>query len=154
MRHLMMILRRIAAFLYDSLLLIAMYFVVTFALVMLNDGERIDHALFYPALWIIAGLFFVFFWERGGQTLGMRAWHLVIEDMSATASNDLDSSSDRSSRRVAPTIAQLLMRYLAGSLLFGITYIWMWVDRNGLAAHDRLSGTRISIDSSDLKSKS
>lgn len=73
--------RRLAASIYDGLLLIALW-MVTLLLVCLPlngvlglpPGNAINRGL----LLIVALGFFVWFWTRGGQTLGMRAWRLQV----------------------------------------------------------------------------
>lgn len=141
MQPLSVVLRRSLAFLYDSLLLIAVFFVVTALLLVFTNGEHIQHPLFYVLLWLIAGVFFTAFWNRGGRTLGMTAWHLRLV-------NDGDDGT-----RVPPSRAQLWKRFAAGSVLFGIGLLWAFVDARGRSASDRLSQTVIIKDSGYLKKK-
>jgi uncharacterized RDD family membrane protein YckC len=79
--------RRLAALFYDLLLVIALAFVATFAMLPLTHGEAIlastqgalAHA--YHAVWLLA--VFAYFgscWTRSGQTLGMRAWRIALRD--------------------------------------------------------------------------
>ncbi len=75
--------RRVAALLYDSLLLAALLMVFTSGAVFLNHRARSRAGTagawvyLYRAglLGMIAG-YYVLNWTRSGQTLGMRAWHL------------------------------------------------------------------------------
>jgi len=67
------LIRRLAAFLYDSLLLIAL-----FMLLRLNNGEAIEHLAYKFALLPIAWFFFAWFWSKSGQTLGMQAWRIKM----------------------------------------------------------------------------
>ena len=127
MQSLSMLLRRAAAFVYDSLLMVAVFFVVAGVAVYLNDFETVGGAGFYALLWLVAGAFLVVFW-RNGRTLGMQAWKLRI----------VGAADDAPARTGA-----LVLRYVLGSALFALTWLWMLVDRDGLALHDRLSGTRI-----------
>ncbi len=159
-----MLLRRIAAFTYDSLLILAAFFLVGFAAVALNDGQSVQGAGFYALLWLVAGLFLVIFWANG-RTLGMQAWQLRITALDTpldtppdaapnaapnAAPDSGDGSASGSSRGVAstaspdaPKLSALVVRYVLGTLLFGITLAWMPFDRDRLALHDRLSRTRI-----------
>lgn len=125
-----MIFRRCAAFLYDLLLLIALFFVLTAIAIGLNDGEAVKHPFYYLLLYIIGFLFFKWFWQHGGQTLGMQAWRIRLE-------NEINGPVSS---------VQCLQRYLAGTLLFGITYAFMVVDSHGRTLHDRLSNTIIKND--------
>jgi uncharacterized RDD family membrane protein YckC len=79
--------RRLAALFYDLLLVIALAFVATFAMLPLTGGEAIlastqgalAHA--YHAIWLLAVFaYFGWCWTRSGQTLGMRAWRIALRD--------------------------------------------------------------------------
>jgi|GEM_PF-917124 uncharacterized RDD family membrane protein YckC len=161
MHTLFLLLRRSASFLYDCLLLIAVFFIFTTVLVLANDGEDVAHPLFYVGLWGIAGCFFTGFWKHGGQTLGMRAWNLrlihidstsdITDANSAHASDNSASATPQTARLI--TSQQVWKRYLSGSVLFGISYLWSFIDNEGLSAHDRISNTRIIKDSKHLRNK-
>lgn len=126
---LQMLLRRLAAFLYDSMLLLAVFFMVTGAAIMLNDGNAIVSPLYKLALIPVAAFFFTWFWLRGGQTLGMRAWHIKVV-------NSDDKLID---------IKQCLIRFASGLMLFGITYLAMPFNKRGNALHDTLSQSEIKL---------
>jgi uncharacterized RDD family membrane protein YckC len=90
--------RRLAALFYDLLLVIALGFIVTFAMLPLTRGEAIlsstqgivGHA--YHAL--LATLVFAYFgwsWTRSGQTLGMRAWRIRLESSGGIKLNWVES---------------------------------------------------------------
>lgn len=126
-------LRRLAAMFYDSLLLTAL-FMLAGALTVAVKGDAVtagDPAL-RALLVLVAAGFFVGFWSHGGQTLGMRAWRVrVVADDGA-----------------APTFARALLRFICAVLSwvpFGLGYLWMLVDRDKRAWHDRLSGTRLIL---------
>jgi uncharacterized RDD family membrane protein YckC len=123
-----LLLRRSAAFLYDCLLLIAIYFVVTAVAISFNDGQAIQHFAYKFLLYAIAFLFFDWFWMHGGQTLGMRAWKIKL-----STTNDTNLSHK-----------QCLIRYVLGSIFFVITLFYAFVDKRGSALHDRLSDTKIT----------
>jgi uncharacterized RDD family membrane protein YckC len=125
------LLRRLAAMLYDGLLLLALFMIATAGLLALTGGEAIPagHAAYRTVLIAIIWGFFAWFWRRGGSTLGMQAWRMRLV------------SSDGGPLRGS----QLLRRLLAATvswLLFGAGYLWLLVDREGLAWPDRFSGTR------------
>ncbi|MFK7993726.1 MAG: RDD family protein [Granulosicoccus sp.] len=119
--------RRIAAFLYDCLLLIAIYFVITAAVIPLNDGQAIQHWSYKLFLTLIAFVFFDWFWRHGGQTLGMRAWRIRVEGVD----------------KEKITFKQSLHRYLTGFIAFGFTLLFMFTNTSQYALHDRLSKTKI-----------
>ena len=127
--------RRCLAGLYDCLLLLAVWIVVTLAFLMAHGGKAIASGeALYPwyvaSLWGCAGAFFIFFWSRAGETLGMRAWGLRV-----VANNDKPPSPGCASRR--------LLAMLLGLGLGGAGILWGLVDRQGAMAHDRLAGTRV-----------
>jgi uncharacterized RDD family membrane protein YckC len=79
------LLRRLAALLYDLLLVAALAMAATFAMLPLSDGEAIlastqgaiAHAYRAVLLLLVFG-YFGASWTRSGQTLGMRAWHIEL----------------------------------------------------------------------------
>lgn len=80
------LLRRLAALLYDLLLVIALVFVVSFAMLPLTGGEAILTStqgpvghLYHGVLTLTAFTYFGWCWTRGGQTLGMKAWQIRLE---------------------------------------------------------------------------
>jgi uncharacterized RDD family membrane protein YckC len=86
--------------------------------------------LLWLVCWLLAGLYAVISWRRGGQTLGMRPWRLRVV---ATDGNP-------------PGWRALCVRYAVGTLsllLLLAGFWWAWFDRDRLAWHDRASGTRM-----------
>jgi uncharacterized RDD family membrane protein YckC len=131
------LLRRLAAIFYDTLLVAALLMFVTWLLLPLTGGRPI--AAESPHWWMLAYralllasvvAYFGFFWTRGGQTLGMRAWRIrVVRNNGATLGW----------REAGVRLAAALLSALAA----GLGYLWALVDREGLTWHDRLSRTRI-----------
>ena len=128
------LLRRLAAIFYDLILLFGMLLLAV-TLVVVPYVELIEpefpheHWLYRLYLLAVAGGFYLFFWARGGQTLGMRAWRfrLVREDGCPLSPGDA------------------LKRLLWASLTLvpaGIGLLWMLVDRDKSTLYDRLSHTR------------
>jgi len=128
--------RRLAAIFYDSWLVAALWLLGAIADTFIRAGLGVaaegSHLPLQLYLLLAPGVFFGWFWTHGGQTLGMRAWRLKLLD-----------------REGAPvTWRQALIRYAAAwlSLLaLGIGYLWVWLDHDGRAWHDRLSGTRLVL---------
>ncbi|HED19674.1 MAG TPA: RDD family protein [Gammaproteobacteria bacterium] len=124
--------RRLAALFYDSLLLLAIWFIATAILLPLTDGAAIHagNPLFSTYLLFISFFFYGWFWTHGGQTLGMRAWRLQLDNL-----------------RPGPiTWMQALLRFMVAipaGLLLGTGYLWMLVDKQKLTWHDRYSETCI-----------
>src|ERR1044072_6744286 len=75
------LLRRFAAICYDSLVLASRAMLVTSALLFFTGGAAISsgNPAFRILLVVVAVLYFSWFWMRGRQTLGMRAWRMRIE---------------------------------------------------------------------------
>lgn len=122
-----LLLRRVAAFSYDCLLLIALFFLFTTCMIFFNDGQAIEHWSYKLLLLLIGFLFFDWFWRHGGQTLGMSAWKIQL-----TSENG-----------ASITLKQTTTRYLCGCLTFGFTLLSMFANSKSQALHDRLSKTII-----------
>ncbi|MCC5862997.1 MAG: RDD family protein [Gammaproteobacteria bacterium] len=135
------LIRRLAALVYDALLVIAVLMVVgalVAAGVMLALGG--EQGALYPApLWFrllmlgaLGGawyLLFGWFWTHGGATLGMQAWHLQVQ---RSDGGPLDW-------RLAT------LRFAAAGLSLaslGVGYLWMLFDSQRRTWHDILSDTR------------
>jgi uncharacterized RDD family membrane protein YckC len=104
--------RRMAAFVYEGVLLFGVVFVAGF---LYSTLTRQDHALrgqtgLQAFVFIVLALYFVTFWSRGGQTVAMQAWHVRLVTTTGTA--------------VSP------MRALARYLLS-----WLWFAPALIAAH-------------------
>jgi uncharacterized RDD family membrane protein YckC len=127
--------RRFAALAYDALLVIGVLLVVSAPFVWRAEGPppagpgRLVFQLYLLA-WIY--LFFAWFWVHGGQTLGMRAWRLKLEQV-----NGAPLTWRHASRRF---LAALLSLACAG-----LGFLWIMHDRERCAWHDRLSGTRVRL---------
>jgi uncharacterized RDD family membrane protein YckC len=133
------VLRRLGAMFYDLLSLVAVMMVVTAVLLPLTGGEAITSERFgaweyaYQVLLVaIVIAFFGVFWTRRGQTLGMVAWRLRLE----REDGSLLGWGDVLKRLAAATVSLVLA--FAG-------YLWIWVDRDGLAWPDRWTGTRVVV---------
>lgn len=124
--------RRIAAILYDGLLLIGLWMLAAaFVVVPLDTGIDPGNGLFQLYLLVVAWLYFALSW-RGGHTLGMKAWRI---------------------RLVAPeqTIGWLatLIRFsaaIASWLVFGLGFIWSLGHPRRATWHDLASGTALVVD--------
>ena len=126
--------RRLAAMCYDSLLLTAVLFAASFALLPLTDGNAIESGNFFYKLFLVsvAYLYFTWHWVKGGQTLSMRSWHVFV----------VDEAGQR------PGLKPGSIRFAAALLswaLLGLGFIWALFDNNKQALHDRLSRTRLVV---------
>ncbi len=112
---------------YDSLLLFSVLLFATGMALLVTRGTLDYHNPFFRTyLFLICFLFYAWFWTHGGQTLGMRAWHLRVQRFDGSPI----------------TLWQALLRFLSAIpawALLGLGYLWMLVDKNRLALHDRFS---------------
>jgi len=124
--------RRLGAIIYDNLLVLAILFLVTLPFIAMRSGEPVEpgEALYRLVLFLAVYLFYVGYWTLPGHTLGMQAWRLKIETNSGEK----------------PDLKQASMRFFAAILSLlpaGLGFWWQLWDKDGLAWHDRLSGTRL-----------
>jgi len=127
------LLRRIAAILYDLLLVGALLFMATAPFIAVRGGEPVEtseNLLYRVVLFVVVYGFFVGFWSRSGRTLGMQSWGLQLE------TNDGQ----------IPSVAKASLRFFAAlvSLLpLGLGFLWQVWDSEKLTWHDRVSKTRV-----------
>lgn len=131
--------RRLLALLYDLLLLVALWLLTTALLLAATGGQLAarDRPLWelYLLRSALVGVTFLFcagFWTHGGQTLGMRAWRLKLE-----SADGRPVSWSQAARRFAAAGLALAPA--------GLGYLWVLIDREHRAWHDRLSGTRVVL---------
>lgn len=131
--------RRLGALFYDSFLLLGLLFLATALILPFNGGQAFDsgHPLYRVYLLTVAFVFFGWFWTRGGQTLGMKAWGIKL-----CAADGL-----------AVTWRQALVRFSVASATLGLGLLWALVDRRNCGWHDRMSDTRLCLtQTGDTKS--
>jgi uncharacterized RDD family membrane protein YckC len=131
------LLRRIGAMIYDGLLLTALLMLVTGLMLLATGGEAIDsrsHPLLewvYRAVLVGAVIgFFGLFWTRGGQTLGMASWRIRVQR---------EDGALLTWRDTVVRLGAALLSWLPA----GLGFLWILVDRDQRAWHDRLSRTRV-----------
>ncbi len=132
--------RRLGAMLYDVMLIVGLLFAYAACVlgivnwqVGISDELNLGESLLFRlgAAATIIG-FYTFFWLRGGQTLGMRAWRLKVAKADGSAM-DLPSC---------------MLRLATGTislLVFGLGYFWCLIDHNNLTLHDRFSMTVVVV---------
>ncbi len=124
------LLRRLAAILYDGLLLLAVLFIAGALALSFTGGEAVKagNPLFTTYLFFVSFFFFAWFWTHGGQTLGMRAWRLRVQQRNGDPI----------------TLWQALLRFLVAIpswLLLGLGFLWSLLDKEKMTWHDRYSMT-------------
>jgi uncharacterized RDD family membrane protein YckC len=127
--------RRLAALIYDSLLLAALLFAYTAIVVAVRGGgltaaSGYGWALYRGGELALVASYYVVNWMQSGQTLGMRAWGL--------------RTVEKSGRRLRLAVA--LWRCVCALVAWApaaLGVLWLYADPGHLALHDRLSGTRV-----------
>jgi uncharacterized RDD family membrane protein YckC len=135
--------RRLAAMLYDSLLVFAIWILVGFAVLSsfgLEQARTLEGEMvvmdalvkntLFTAMLLSAFLFFSFFWTHSGQTLGMQAWRIRV------LRNDGGSISWK----------QAAIRFASAPpslLLLGLGYWYCLMDPARRSVPDLLSATHI-----------
>jgi len=133
--------RRLAAVLYDTLLVVALLMLATLPFVAIRGGEPVetgDNLLYQLVLVGIVFAFFVGFWSRSGRTLGMQSWGLQLETRDGQI----------------PSLATASLRFLAALLSLiplGLGFFWQLWDKESLTWHDRISKTRLVYYPKDKK---
>lgn len=124
--------RRLAAMLYEALLLFAVAFFAGWVFFFASGGRDatagwLRHALQLFVL-VVFSAYFLWCWLRGGQTLAMKTWRIRV-----VAKNGHG--------RLPPTSA--LARFVFALLLVptAIGILWALVDRDRQFLHDRLAGS-------------
>jgi uncharacterized RDD family membrane protein YckC len=115
------LLRRMAAFLYEGVLLFGVIFAsgLVYAALTRQRHALQGHTGLQTLTFVVLAIYFTAFWTRGGQTLAMRAWHVRL----VTA------------RGQSVGLARALMRYLL---------CWLWFVPALTAAH--LAGLHSTLE--------
>jgi uncharacterized RDD family membrane protein YckC len=129
--------RRLAALIYDALLLAALLMIFTGGALFFTHGAAVVPAtagawvyVYRAGLVLLIAGYYVINWLRSGQTLGMRAWRLRVVTESGKP----------------PTLRAAALRALFGALAWApaaLGVLWLYLDPDHLALHDRLSKTRV-----------
>jgi uncharacterized RDD family membrane protein YckC len=121
------------AFIYDVLILIALSLFVS-ALFTAGAGENFYQSdvlrTSFQLLWVImvAG-YYVYSWQKSGQTIGMKAWRLRVTRQDANPLTRMDTMT-----RLAAAILNVFLLNLG----------WLgYLSQSGLSLTDKLSATRI-----------
>ncbi|MBE0483474.1 MAG: RDD family protein [Bacterioplanes sp.] len=129
--------RRLAAFVYDGLIVIALYILLgglfITAISKLMGAEQLIELTPAPALTMLFVICFFYYshsWLRGGQTVGMKAWQIKLVN-----------ENPRSLQ-----VSQCMLRTGTGFfsiILFGAGFWWILIDKQHRTWHDIASLTRV-----------
>lgn len=124
--------RRTAALFYDSLFVFAVLMLATLILLPLNGGQAMPQSgplawayQVYLVAWV--GAYFSVFWCLGGQTPGMKVWHIRVVIP-------------------APCLRLAILRFFGGGLSFLLLGIPFWLaqaDSEKRSLIDRVIGSRV-----------
>lgn len=131
--------RRLTAMIYDLLNILGIALLLAVALIMLasaifNNGDPIGTlpiSLTASYFFSVAFFFNMIFWRKKRQTLGMKAWGLVL-------------INERENQPIS--VAQCVLRVGIGFFslfLGGLGYWWMLWDKQEKTWHDHASFTRV-----------
>lgn len=156
--------RRLASLLYELLLLVALVFVVGFALLpLVTPGHAgSPQSLAVPALpqrvamgcvlFAVLALYFTWCWSGGRRTLPMKTWKLRLVDR---AGDDLPRRSALLRYLcvwIGPLLAIAAYAVLAprgwgahAAWLVLLGWLWAFVDRDRQFLHDRLAGSHFVV---------
>jgi uncharacterized RDD family membrane protein YckC len=131
--------RRLAAMIYDGLLLLALLMIATACFLPFTGGKAVTWRAF-PALtlvyWCVQALLLVGYfgvaWTRGGQTLGMASWRLRVQRDDGRLLGWGDTV-----RRIGASVLSWLPA--------GLGWFWCLFDRERPTWHDLLSRTRVIV---------
>lgn len=127
------LIRRLAAIMYDTLLILALLFLATTPFIAVRGGEAVESGenfVYRVVVVLVIYVFFVGFWSYSGRTLGMQSWRLQLQD----------------DHGQVPSVARASLRFFAAiiSLLpLGLGFLWQLWDPQHLGWHDRISKTRL-----------
>lgn len=105
--------RRLACFVYEGVLLFAVVMVGGYLFSSLTQQRHAmdgRHGL-QAFLFLLLGIYFVWFWSRSGQTVAMKAWHIRLVD----------------NRGAAVTQWRATARYFLSWLWFAPALLWAWI---------------------------
>ena len=147
--------RRLAALIYESVLLFGIVFIAGYLFSTLTQQRNglTHHNLLAAWVAFVVGVYFVWCWTRGGQTLPMKTWRLKL----VTARGGVPPTPARAlARYVAawlwflPPLALHPLLHLSVPITLAVTAAWfaLWaaaarLDGARQFPHDRLAGTRI-----------
>jgi uncharacterized RDD family membrane protein YckC len=107
------LMRRLASFLYEGVLLFGLLMIAGYLYSALTQMRHAQHGrlglqLF---LFVVLGVYFVWFWSRGGQTVAMKAWHIRLVDATGSPVSQI----------------RALVRYLLSWLWFVPALVTLWI---------------------------
>lgn len=123
--------RRLAAMLYDGLLILALWMAATAVIVLIRQAEiQPANPAFQVYLLAVAWLYLAISW-RAGQSVGMRAWRMRL-------------ISDRHPISWAQTLIRFVVAILSWAA-FGLGFLWSLFHPQKASWHDLASHSRLVV---------
>jgi uncharacterized RDD family membrane protein YckC len=125
---------RILAMTYDAIPMIPLLLICSAIFLLLRGGRPIEPNSFIDYLefislwvlnWAVIGSYAIASWRRGGQTMGMRPWRLIVVNQDGKSAG----------------VKALCLRYAIVSLSVGLALLWCLFDAQKRGLHDIASGT-------------
>jgi uncharacterized RDD family membrane protein YckC len=159
--------KRLMAVVYDGLISFAVLLVTAWAYTILQgtiigwdtyekmaeEGDISNDPLLKFLLFFVLYLFFGYFWTKNGQTLGMQAWRIRIQNL-----NGVSVSWSQALRRYVTGAAILFVALLGAYFLNAATLfvtipaiVALFYPINGLSLTDRASGSIVATLPKDQK---
>ena len=131
--------RQFAALSYDFFLLLALALLTTLTYLSVRQfftdmppNQKSLEWQLQPLLVCTWAGFYLFFWHKKGQTLGMQTWQIQLQTQQGTPL----------------TYRHCVIRCISATLSWGtlgLGYLWAFIDTQGLTWHDRLSRTQVTL---------
>ncbi len=151
------LLRRMACFLYEGVLLFGVLMIAGYLFSSLTQQRNAmvgRHGL-EAFLFLVLGIYFGWFWSRGGQTVAMKAWHVRLVDRGGGGVSQARALA-RYVLAYAWFLPGLAVPWLLASRSVGAIFGWLagWIALYALSAlalpgrqfpHDLLAGTRLVL---------
>lgn len=147
--------RRLAALVYEGILLFGVGMAATFAYSSLTEMRHALHGRtgLMTFLYAVCAVYFVWFWTHGGQTVATKAWHIRVVDMHGRPVTPARALARFALSSVAwflaaPSIAQFAGLPSGG--VVGVAAVWLLayaaaarLNPGGQFWHDVVCGTRL-----------
>lgn len=128
--------RRLVSLVYEAFLVmavLALFFFIPHIVLGVMTGAAFAPWVLLLHLFLVTGLYFVWYWHRHGATLAMQTWRLRVVD---------------ARDGTLLTLPRAALRYaLSWPSLFclGVGYVWAFADPDRQFMHDRLVGSCVVV---------
>ncbi len=141
--------RRLSSLLYEGILLFGVAFIAAYLFLALTQSTYPIAPpvlqVFQVYMFAVTGVYFVWCWRHGGQTLPMKTWKMRLTDAAGHT-----VSVPRAWWRytltwlcLLPSFALYALGYKWGLALLPLPQAWALIDRDGQFLYDRLARTAI-----------